>query len=246
MLTLSKSGIVVLSIAWLTWVVAGSACDVGRASDSEDRSGDPPTAGPCPQGMVLVDDFCMDRWEASIRDWSPYQVPLTGVAVTLPDVAPQGYISGDVAEAVCTAAGKRLCTSPEWLRACGGPTGTIYPYGNSYQTDACNEGRTVHPVIELFGNDADWSSAQMNDPRLNQLPSSLDPTGSNTACVTVEGVFDMHGNLHEWVADADGTFRGGFYVDGSINGEGCSYRTTAHGRGYHDYSTGFRCCTEPE
>ena len=27
-------------------------------------------------------------------------------------------------------------------------------------------------------------------------------------------------------------------------GDGCLYRTTAHGRSYHDYSTGFRCCTD--
>jgi formylglycine-generating enzyme required for sulfatase activity len=196
--------------------------------------------------MALVDDFCVDRWEASIRDWSPFDVPDSGVARTLADVVPQGYISGDVAGAVCAAAGKRLCTSPEWLRACGGPAGTTWPYGNTYLPDACNEGREVHPVIELFGDDADWSPTQMNDPRLNQLPESLDRTGANPACVTAEGIFDMHGNLHEWVADADGTFRGGFYVDASINGEGCSYRTTAHTSGYHDYSTGFRCCADPE
>ena len=60
------------------------------------------------------------------------------------------------------------------------------------------------------------------------------------------GAFDMHGNLHEWVADADGTFRGGFYADAEINGEGCLYRTTAHERSYHAYSTGVRCCGELE
>ena len=85
---------------------------------------------------------------------------------------------------------------------------------------------------------------QMNDPQLNRLANSLDPTGANPACVSAEGVYDLHGNLHEWVADPDGTFRGGFYVDAKINGEGCSYRTTAHGRRYHDYSTGFRCCAD--
>ena len=65
-------------------------------------------------------------------------------------------------------------------------------------------------------------------------------------CVTDEGVYDMHGNLHEWVADSSGVFRGGFYVDASINGTGCSYRTTRHTFDYHDYSTGFRCCADAE
>ena len=57
-------------------------------------------------------------------------------------------------------------------------------------------------------------------------------------------MFDLHGNLHEWVDDPDGTFRGGFYADASINGDGCLYVTTRHDFSYHDYSTGFRCCAD--
>jgi hypothetical protein len=53
------------------------------------------------------------------------------------------------------------------------------------------------------------------------------------------------GNLHEWTADPNGTFRGGFYADTAINGEGCLYATTAHNRSHWDYSTGFRCCAAP-
>jgi sulfatase modifying factor 1 len=56
----------------------------------------------------------------------------------------------------------------------------------------------------------------------------------------------MHGNPHEWVADTSGIFRGGFYADASLNGPGCTYRTTAYTLGYHDYSTGFRCCFSPQ
>ena len=52
----------------------------------------------------------------------------------------------------------------------------------------------------------------------------------------------MVGNVHEWTADPAGTFRGGYYLDTRINGEGCDYRTVAHEPTYHDYSTGFRCC----
>jgi formylglycine-generating enzyme required for sulfatase activity len=199
----------------------------------------------CPGGMVEIEDYCIDRWEAHLVDQSPYQVPVSGRAATASDVIPQGYISADVAEVACRKAGKRLCTSTEWLRACQGPERTTFPYGNTYDESACNEGREVHPIVELFGSDADWSAAQMNDPRLNQLPNSLDPTGTNPQCVTAEGIYDMHGNLHEWVSDSDGTFRGGFYVDAEINGRGCLYRTTAHSRPYHDYSTGFRCCADP-
>lgn len=201
--------------------------------------------GACPAGMALVDGFCIDRWEAHVADHSPFATGALGGAGTAAEIIPQGYISGDEAAAACAAVGKRLCSGSEWLRACQGPRGWTFPYGPEYDETACNEGREQHPVVQLFGDRTDWSKTQMNDPRINQQPATLGLTGGNPACVTAEGVYDMHGNLHEWVAAASGTFRGGFYVDAEINGEGCTYRTTAHGRSYHDYSTGFRCCADP-
>ena len=87
----------------------------------------------------------------------------------------------------------------------------------------------------------------MNDPRINEAPNTVALTGSFTHCRNAFGVFDMVGNLHEWISDVHdgtrGTFRGGYYQDTHLNGDGCTYRTTAHDVSYHDYSTGFRCCT---
>lgn len=203
--------------------------------------------GPCLGGMAHIEDFCIDRWEGSLKNHAPFEAPeAAGIAQTVYGAIPQGYISGEMAAAACEAAGKRLCTSPEWLRACQGPDSMIFPYGNTHIGSACNEGRELHPVIELFGEATDWSSGQMNDSRINQLPNTLDRTAYNPVCMSAEGVYDLHGNLHEWVADSEGTFRGGFYVDAEINGTGCLYRTTAHGRTYHDYSTGFRCCADAQ
>jgi hypothetical protein len=90
---------------------------------------------------------------------------------------------------------------------------------------------------------------QLNDPRLGQVEGALARTGSHEECVNGYGALDMVGNLHEWVrtdpSAAHGTFAGGYYLDTSLNGDGCQYRTTAHAHDYHDYSTGFRCCAEP-
>ncbi len=86
----------------------------------------------------------------------------------------------------------------------------------------------------------------MNQPLINQLPNSLLETGARAECTNDYGVFDMVGNLHEWISDPEGTFRGGYYMDTTRNGDGCSYATTAHGFTYHDYSTGFRCCADPD
>ena len=219
----------------------------------------------CPAEMALVDDrVCVDRWEASLvervpgggeRPWSPY-LPVEGHesrvrAVSRPGVIPQGYISGKQAAAACAASGKRLCGADEWERACRGPPRRQFPYGDERRAGVCNDDvRPVHPVAEvgqLLGIPADrlWRDG-MNESLINQLPDTLLPTGERAECTNDYGVYDMVGNLHEWVDDPDGTFQGGYYMDTTKNGDGCAYRTTAHDFTYHDYSTGFRCCMDPE
>jgi formylglycine-generating enzyme required for sulfatase activity len=86
----------------------------------------------------------------------------------------------------------------------------------------------------------------MIDPRLNQLEGTLARTGDHPDCTNEYGVYDMMGNLHEWVDDPDGTFQGGYYLDTHLNGDGCMYQTTAHPTSHYDYSTGFRCCADAE
>ena len=207
--------------------------------------------------MAWVDErFCIDRYESVLEEgqagtWraaSPFETvdDRTIRAVPAAGVIPQAYISGDEAERACGASGKRLCTSTEWLQACQGPQGRTWPYGDSHQPGTCNDSYGGgHPVTDYFGtSDGVWDQTHMNDPGINQQQGTVAPGGTYERCVSDWGVYDLHGNLHEWVAEADGTFRGGFYADASINGAGCTYQTTAHARSYHDYSTGFRCCAD--
>lgn len=217
----------------------------------------------CPNEMALVGDrVCVDRWEAIVVEprggaeqaVSPYHPlddhPGPFRAVSKPNVVPQGYISGTVAERACRASGKRLCKASEWELACRGPSGSAFPYGRDRKRGVCNDDvREVHPVVEASraaGLDREryWLEG-MNLPAINQLDQSVTPTGERAECRTEDGIYDMVGNLHEWVDDPGGTFRGGYYMDTSHNGEGCAYQTTGHAVGYHDYSTGFRCCMEP-
>ncbi len=206
----------------------------------------------CPSGMTRVATFCIDRWEAFLEEvradgsfapWSPFHNPGTRQmrARSAEGAIPQGYINGQQAGAACTRAGKRLCTDTEWLRACRGPQMLTYPYGNARMTGVCNDHRAMHPAVELFPNDPN-PFARIGDACINQLHDTVDRAGARAGCVTAEGVLDMMGNLHEWTADPAGTFRGGYYVDTVINGNGCLYATTAHDTGHWDYSTGFRCC----
>jgi formylglycine-generating enzyme len=200
--------------------------------------------------------YCIDRFEAStveVRDdgstlpHSPF-VPVKGLrvrAISKKSVPPQAYISRNEAEAACKEASKRLCTDAEWITACKGPTGTIYPYGNERKGGYCVDTNRVAPLARLFeGLRTRYLYEPMNDPRLNQIPGTVAPTGSFGRCTNSFHVFDMVGNVHEWTSDPAGTFRGGYYLDTRINGEGCNYRTVAHPATYHDYSTGFRCCSD--
>ncbi|MEZ4390757.1 MAG: SUMF1/EgtB/PvdO family nonheme iron enzyme [Polyangiales bacterium] len=214
--------------------------------------------GGCPGEMVLVEGrVCVDRWEGALERvemdggvsaWSPYENPGTREvrAVSRAGQVPQGYITGEQAQRACVNAGKRLCAMSEWLSACRGPQSLVYPYGNSYVRRRCNEARTPHPVVQFYGTSTGvFTFNNMNNPGINMQPDTVAPTGSFSGCESPWGAFDMVGNLHEWIADPAGTFKGGFYVDAEINGRGCLYTTTAHAFSYRDYSTGFRCCADP-
>jgi hypothetical protein len=211
-----------------------------------------PGTGGCPPGMIAVSTFCIDKYEATLvradtgATWCPFDNPGTTAvrAISVANAVPQAYISGVQAAAACASAGKRLCTEAEWLRACQGPGGTTYPYGNTDAVGVCNDHRTEHPAVEYFGTTDAAIYTMLGNACLDQLPQTVEPSGSLAGCVTAEGAYDMMGNLEEWTANPSGAFRGGYYVDTVQNGPGCLYVTTAHTTSYWDYSTGFRCCAD--
>jgi Sulfatase-modifying factor enzyme 1 len=246
----------------------------------------------CPQDMVDVGSYCIDRYESSARDirsrelLSPYYPPeppwlekihklweqlrhtvgndyarsmplpvvselqrsgnYKGQAVSAPGLVPQGYLSYYSAKRLCEASGKRLCTEDEWSKACRGENQTQFPYGRDYQANKCNVASYLHPAAILHG----LSSSGHLDPRLNLLMIAGDApvlreTGATPTCASRWGsdaVFDMVGNLDEWVADDKGMFRGGFYARRAKNG--CDAEVTSHPNTYFDYSTGARCCRD--
>jgi formylglycine-generating enzyme len=214
----------------------------------------------CPSDMAMVSSrFCVDKYEGSIvarlsdgttRPFSPYltPVPVEGtvyVARSVAGVVPQGYISAQQAQNACKAAGKRLCHPVEWRAACGGSDGFAYPYGPTRVAGKCHDsGATPMMTFHASTMKRGWGLAELNDARNNQLEGSVDKTGASAECVNDFGAYDMVGNLHEWTADPNGTFQGGYWLDTSQHGDGCAYRTIAHAFDYHDYSTGFRCCAD--
>ena len=140
--------------------------------------------------------------------------------------------------------------------------------GTSKFRDKCNAGKP-HLLARLFGADPHaWSYDEFNSPKLNAEPGFLAKSGDYRECASDYGVYDMVGNLHEWVSDTvdrrlplklplrddirdrirvntgHGIFMGGFYSTTSEHGRGCAFVTIAHEPKYHDYSTGFRCCRD--
>lgn len=177
-----------------------------------------------------------DEWELSARHFEP-------VARAEPDATPNGYVSGEAAQRACENAGKRLCSDQEWVTACRGQHNTKFPYGHFYEEARCNVFRATHPARVLHGD----ASAGHLDPRLNQVTEAGDPllrlTGATPACRSEwngDAVYDMVGNLDEWVDDPEGTFVGGFYSRSTR--EGCDARVEVHSYDYYDYSLGVRCC----
>jgi hypothetical protein len=164
-------------------------------------------------------------------------------ARSLPALVPSGYLSGVLARRVCENAGKRLCAPAEWTTACKGQNASKFPYGDTYQDGVCNVFRASHPAVILY----DDASKNHLDPRLNLTEDDAGPllrkTGATARCRSdwgADAIYDMVGNLDEWVDEERGAFQGGFYSRSTR--EGCDARITVHPPAYSDYSLGVRCC----
>lgn len=167
-------------------------------------------------------------------------------AVSRRGLVPQGYLSQPLAKLACQNAGKRLCTELEWITACRGQARRKFPYGDRYEPGRCNVYRPIHPAMVLHA--ASWYGHR--DPRLNLVEEvEGDPllrlTGATPSCASEwdgDRIYDMVGNLDEWVDDEKGLFLGGFYARSTR--EGCEARVGSHAPAYYDYSTGTRCCKD--
>lgn len=187
----------------------------------------------CATGMVAVADFCIDRYEAPNE-------------VGQPPLAMQTALAGDE---WCRARGKRLCREDEWVRACQGSTGRPFPYGDTYRRSACNDDKTwISPNWSTLGM---WPSAaaMAEATRLYQA----DASGARAECASEEGVFDLTGNVAEWVERSfdhannyDHVMKGCYWA-GCFGGAppSCAFTNPAHPGGFRSYEAGFRCCANP-
>jgi hypothetical protein len=192
-------------------------------------------------GQVSVNAFWIDAYEASRPDASGSSAGTDEYAAcSNPDVLPWRNVSHAEAEAACLARGKQLCTELQWQRACESESGTLYPYGNSYDSYACN------------GWDFDFSCSPAEDGRVypTEYPYDCASNPSSNDCKSMWGgaaIYDMSGNVQEWTSTVVSTgpdtyrVRGGAYQT-PAQGLTCRHSFLAFDDTIAFPNLGFRCC----
>ncbi|WP_438019362.1 SUMF1/EgtB/PvdO family nonheme iron enzyme [Sorangium sp. So ce315] len=178
--------------------------------------------------------FCMDR----------YEYP------NVPGEVPHTLTSWEQAANLCAAQGKRLCTEAEFNFACEGPEMLPYVYGYERDAETCNQDREYrfpdHSQRLLH-----HAACQQNERCAAELArlDGREPAGSRAECASWAGVFDLNGNVNEWVVRTDqkapyrSGLKGGWW--GPIRSQ-CRPMTTFHKEDDYGYEVGFRCCADAE
>ncbi len=140
-----------------------------------------------PVRRVYVDAFSMDRYQVSVGQYAKFLEATSQSAP--PDWSimnksrhqsrPVVNVDWADADAYCTWAGKRLPTEAEWEKAARGADGRTYPWGNELPT-------AFHANMKK----EKWSDHYV-----------LSPVGMYEEGKSPYGIYDMAGNVWEWVSD---------------------------------------------
>ncbi len=183
--------------------------------------------------------FSIDTFEASLEIGEDG----SAAAVSGKHLVPATRMSWFAAQEACQAAGKRLCTEEEWVAACQNAApidddnngafaddmveGSSYPYADYHVSRRCWDG---HSRGSKCGPDNDQDCRPVY-------------TGELPGCVSSDGVYDLTGNVEEWVGATPETavLLGGAF-DTSKDHARCYRRNDTYGPGFSNVRTGFRCC----
>jgi sulfatase modifying factor 1 len=176
-------------------------------------------------GKTVKKHFCIDQFEFPNQPGEKPAVMTTWVQ----------------AETTCEKEGKRLCGESEWTLACEGEEHLPYPYGYARNSGACNIDKP-HPDVD----ERALANPTRRDAEVARL-DQRDPSGARESCVSPYGVYDMTGNVDEWVVNESGKpfksgLKGGYW--GPVR-DRCRPMTIAHNEEFSFYQIGFRCCGEP-
>ena len=151
------------------------------------------------------------------------------------------------AQTLCASRGKRLCYEEEWLFACEGVNALPYSYGYRRDPTVCVSDRMYLPPK---GVTLRWERCQ-SSPKCKAAFRKIDqrePAGSFEQCRSPFGVFDMNGNVNEWVHLRGARYpersglKGGWW--GPVRNQ-CRPTVRFHKEADWGYEVGFRCCSDP-
>jgi formylglycine-generating enzyme required for sulfatase activity len=149
-----------------------------------------------PIHVIGMDPFYIDKYEVTNAQ---YKECVNALVCDLPDPTrlytdarlkdhPVVYVDWEMASAYCAWREARLPTEAEWEKAARGTELFSYPWGNDFDgklLNYCDLNCTESGADRAFNDGFDTTA----------------PVGSYAGGVSPYGVFDMAGNVTEWLAD---------------------------------------------
>ena len=185
-----------------------------------------------PAHTVTLEAFEIDMFEVTNADFAKF-VEETGYQTEAEKAGEMGWrayaedkdnypvvkVTWNDADAYCQWAGKRLPTEAEWEKAARGEEGFIYPWGNEWDPAKVNAKESGFRGTVAVGSFAEGASPY--------------------------GVFDMAGNVWEWMADWYQPYPGSTYQSEYF---GEKFKVTRGGGWFQDanlVATANRSATDP-
>jgi formylglycine-generating enzyme required for sulfatase activity len=137
-----------------------------------------------PRHRVFLPAFYIDQYEVSQGDFQ--KVMRQNPSDFKADKNPVESVSWYEAMEYCQAVGKRMPTEAEWEKAAKGGKTTLYSWGDEFQSGKAN-------MCDAHCSER-WKESQFNDGYKTTSPVGSFPPNDF-------GVFDMAGNVYEWVMD---------------------------------------------
>ena len=241
--------------------IAESSFAMGHPADTLGPYGDPWFVDQTPEHTVYLTQYYLDKYEVKASDFALFLMHGTDATqyfhANQPiEASDDGYVAVDGmgsepirqvtwagANAYCSWLNKRLPTEAEWERAAAGPDdGWGYPWQESGGADCTN--------INYFTGHVFCHGAPVD-------------VGSYEAGKTPDGIYDLAGNVAEWVGDWYGDYssdtvydptgpesgdyrisRGGSYADGPYWVR--TYARVAVPGDKRAETIGFRCAWDDE